>query len=65
MTQQLSSYHQIIQEATGCAPEQLDDIEELMRDIIFHSTLDWKTRDELIDGAKQVFSILQDLDPLP
>ena len=44
-------YADIILQATGCSPNDVEAIEELMRDVIFHSTLDWQTRGELAEGT--------------
>jgi hypothetical protein len=54
----LSGYQQIISQATGVIePKQLDEIEQIMRDTIFHSTLDWQTRSELMRGARQARAV--------
>ena len=44
--------HLIIQEATNAPTTDLTQIENLMRDEIFHSTLDWQTREQLVDAAR-------------
>lgn len=50
----MRSYHQLIAEATGISEAAvLDEIEDLMREVIFHSTLDWQTREELIAAAME------------
>ncbi len=49
----LTGYRKLIAEATGCEATEAAEIEEIMRDTIFHSTLDWQTRDQLIQGARQ------------
>jgi len=40
----------IIQD-TGIAPEHVEIIECIMREDVFHSTLDWQTAEQLRDGA--------------
>ena len=45
-------YSDIIKEATGCDDSEAEVIEDFMRDIIFHSTLDWQTKQELADAAR-------------
>ena len=46
-------YRTIITEATGVTdPAMLKRIEDYMRDVIFHSTLDWQTRAQLKRAAK-------------
>lgn len=55
----MSAYHQIIREATGFEDHQtLERIEDCMRDIIYHSTLDWQSRDELEQGAREAVDVL-------
>ncbi len=59
-TARASQYHQIITEATGVTdPSMLEQIEDTMRHVIFHSTLDWQTRDELKDAAKEAVEVLK------
>ena len=48
----LTNYQQIISEATGVTdPTDLKEIEEYMRECIWHSTLDWQTREQLASSA--------------
>lgn len=55
-------YHQIITEATGeTNPQRLADIEDAMRFDVFHSTLDWQSREELKQGAKIALRIVNSL----
>ena len=54
------SYRRLIQEATGAPAEDLVRIENIMRDEIFHSTLDWQSRDQLADAARQAFARLKE-----
>jgi hypothetical protein len=56
---------ELIIRATGCCPEDVEAIEEIMRDDIFHSTLDWQTASELRKGARQAADILADLSAKP
>jgi len=50
----VSSLRDLIQEATGeTDPKQQDELADIMRRDIFHSTLDWQTRDELMAAAKE------------
>ena len=52
-------YHQIITEATGeTNPQRLAEIEESMRQDVFHSTLDWQAKDHLRWGAMEAVKIL-------
>ena len=45
--------HRIIQEATGAPAGECAILENIMREEIFHSTLDWQSREQLIAGAQQ------------
>ena len=58
----MTHYQQLISEATGVTDLVLiEQIEDVMRHEIFHSTLDWQSRDQLIKGAieaKQVIDAL-------
>ena len=49
----LNALHRLIREATGAAIADLAHIENIMREEIFHSTLDWQTREQLAAGAQQ------------
>jgi len=46
-------YVQLIRKATGAPDQDLARIEQIMRDEIFHSTLDWQSRGELAAAARQ------------
>jgi hypothetical protein len=48
----------LIQEATKAPLQDVAMIEHIMRSDIFHSTLDWQTRDQLVDGARAAHSLL-------
>jgi molybdopterin/thiamine biosynthesis adenylyltransferase len=45
-------YSDTIKQATGCDDAEAERIEEFMRDIIFRSTLDWQTREQLAEAAR-------------
>ena len=49
----MNPLHQLIHEATGAAAVDVPCLENIMREEIFHSTLDWQTREQLADGAQQ------------
>lgn len=44
-------YTDIIIEATNCTQKEAEEIENIMRDDIFHSTLDLQTRKQLEDAS--------------
>lgn len=53
------AYSDTITEATGYQnPDDVAAIENCMRDIIFHSTLDWQDRDTLKRGAIEAVDVL-------
>ena len=60
----MSSYQQAIIEDTGCTPSDASMIEHIMREDIFHSTLDWQTRAELRRAARKAAKILAKDRPL-
>jgi hypothetical protein len=49
----LNSFQRLIREGTGAAIEDLAKIEHIMREEIFHSTLDWQSHEQLVEGARQ------------
>lgn len=53
-----SIYHKIISHATGATASDLPKIEIIMREEIFHSTLDWQTREQLSKAARDAFRML-------
>lgn len=56
----LRGYHRIIAEAIGVQPTAiLEEVEDIMRHSIFHSTLDWQTREQLHTAAREGFEIYQ------
>ena len=57
---ELRGYAKTISEATGVTDaEDLADIEDVMRHDIFHSTLDWQTKQQLMDAAREAWEIVQ------
>jgi hypothetical protein len=54
-------YREIIMSATGCSREEAMKIEDIMRDVIFHSTLDWLTREEFEEGARLAQAVLREM----
>lgn len=60
-----SGYAKIIADSTGCSAAEAPRVEEIMRDVIFHSTLDWQTNAELESAAKIAYAVVRDLDASP
>jgi hypothetical protein len=55
----LTGYLVLIQEATGVTElDHIERIEDTMRNVIFHSTLDWQTREQLEQGAREALQII-------
>jgi len=53
-------YAKMISEATGQTnPKILADIEDSMRNDIFHSTLDWQSKAQFNKGAREAWELLQ------
>lgn len=52
--------HILIQKATGAQRADLPMIENIMRDDIFHSTLDWQTSEQLSSAARQASRLLDE-----
>jgi len=40
--------------------KQIEQIDEIMRFDIFHSTLDWQTKEQIQDAAKVAFQVMQE-----
>lgn len=55
---QLSSLPRLIKSSTGAPACDLAQIENILRNEIFLSTLDWQTREQLSDAARQAFARL-------
>ena len=56
---ELRGYALTISEATGVTdPAELASIEEVMRQDIFHSTLDWQTKAQLQEAAREAVEML-------
>jgi hypothetical protein len=55
----LSGYERMIIEATGCSANDVQEIEEILRGVVFHSALDWLTEDELKHGARLAYAVCQ------
>lgn len=60
----LNPYELLIQKATGAPVADLPRIENIMSEEIFHSTLDWQTRPQLIAAAREAYRLLNEDRPL-
>lgn len=57
----LSHYEQQIIKATGCTVDDVAEVEDTMRHVIFHSTLDWQTRRQFNKVAREAWAVVQAL----
>ena len=55
----MSTYRDTIKRATGCTDADAVRIEDVMRNVIFHSTLDWQAREELEEGARLAVEVIR------
>jgi hypothetical protein len=53
----MSAYEKDIIEVTGCSPGDAAMIEHIMREDIFHSTLDWQTAAQFNRAARKAAKI--------
>ena len=65
----VATREELIMAATGCSVDEVEEIEEIMRDVIFHSTLDWQTREEHDHAAQTAYAVRHEMNrnqnPLP
>lgn len=52
-------YDEMIVEDTGCSPADAVMIEYIVREEIFHSTLDWQTRTQFRHAARKAAKMLE------
>jgi len=57
----LTSYEKSIIEYTGCSIDEVEEVEDIMRNEIFHSTLDWQDKDLFKQGAKEAYEVYKEL----
>ncbi len=55
----MSAYEDAIIEDTRCNRADAAMIEDIMRNEVFHSTLDWQTPDQFRQGARRAAKILE------
>jgi hypothetical protein len=57
----MSSYSDLIRETvkTSLTDEQVEEIEDVLRNTVFHSTLDWQTKAQLQRGIRQAIKIIE------
>ena len=55
----MSFYRRLIIEATGVNEKDAGYVEAIMRDDIFHSTLDWQSQAQFVRGAREAVELLK------
>jgi hypothetical protein len=55
----MSIYQDLIIKATGASGRDTGHVEDIMRDDIFHSTLDWQSRAQLVRAAREAIGLLK------
>lgn len=53
----LSYYAKLIIESTGCKESEVAEVEDIMRNDVVHSTLDWLTKAQFKKYAKQAYEV--------
>lgn len=53
----MSIYKEMIITATGCTESEAYDVEDIMRNDIVHSTLDWLTKRQFNKAAKEAYEV--------
>lgn len=56
----MNAYAKFIIDETNCSLDEAFEIEEIMREEIFHSTLDWQTPEQFRVGALAALEIFRE-----
>jgi hypothetical protein len=57
---ELKGYAAMIAAAIGTTdPKTIAEVEDTMRNCIFHSTLDWQTKEQFVQGAREAYGIVR------
>lgn len=51
-------YKELITKLTGCKESEASEVEDIMRNDILHSTLDWVPLEQFRDAAKEAYEML-------
>ena len=57
--QHIGPYKRDIMDHLGCSAEDAAMVEDIMRNEVFHSTLDWQSAAQLQRGAREAWAILE------
>ena len=55
----MSIYRDLIIKATGVDADDAGYVEDIMREDIFHSTLDWQSRAQFVRAAREAVGLLK------
>lgn len=55
----IGPYQRDIMDQLGCSAQDAAMVEDIMRNEVFHSTLDWQSKTELQRGARKAWAILE------
>jgi hypothetical protein len=58
----MKTHADFIMDATGCQREEVSKIDDMMRENIFHSTLDWQTREQIDEAAVLAYSVVKEME---
>ena len=58
--QHIGPYQRDIMDQLGCSAEDASMVEDIMRNHIFHSTLDWQSDAQFRRGAEEAWALLED-----
>lgn len=61
----MNHYQRIIIATLNCDAAMAARVEDIMRHVVFHSTLDWQSKEELQRGAREALEVIRELDALP
>lgn len=61
---ELRGYAKGIVAATGCKPEEAAAVEDIMRNDVFHSTLDWQSRRVFDRGARAAYEVYREIEAM-
>lgn len=57
--QHIGPYKRDIMEQLSCSAQDAAMVEDIMRNEVFHSTLDWQSAEQLQRGAREAWAILE------
>ena len=53
----MKTYQTMIIEATKCSVDEVSEVEDIMRNDVLHSTLDWLTLKQFNKAAKEAYEV--------